>query len=100
MKPGYIVLHHRFESFEQVIELLRQSAYDPRVVAIRMTLYRTGAASVLVDLLVEAARRGKEVTVIVELKARFDEEANINLAEQLEAAGAQGVYGVGRLQTH
>lgn len=100
MKRASILLHHPYESFEPVIEFLRQSAIDPKVVAIRMTLYRTGISSVLVDILEDAARRGKEVTVIVELKARFDEEANINLAERLEAVGAQVVYGVVGLKIH
>ncbi len=100
LQKGDVLLHHPFESFEPVIELLRQAVNDAEVLAIKLTIYRTGARSVLMDLLIEAARRGKEVLAVVELKARFDEEANVNWAERLEAAGAQVVYGIVGLKTH
>ncbi len=100
LQKGDILLHHPFESFAPVINMLMQAAADPSVLAIKQTLYRTGAQSPLVDALVEAAKSGKEVTVVVELRARFDEAENINLASRLQEAGAHVVYGVVGYKTH
>jgi len=100
VRDGDILLHHPFDSFVSVLDLLRQASIDPEVMAIKQTLYRTGADSPLVGYLVEAARNGKDVTVVIELRARFDEEANLSLADRLQAAGAQVVYGVVGYKTH
>lgn len=100
IRAGDILLHHPFQSFIPVIDLVRQAAKDPNVLVIKQTLYRTGDRSALVSALEKAARAGKEVTVCVELRARFDEQANIDLANRLQASGAHVVYGVVGYKTH
>ena len=95
-----VLLHHPFQSFAPVVEFVREAASDPQVQAIKQTVYRAGTDSELIDALIDAARQGKEVTVVVELLARFDEEANINWAAKLEEAGAHVVYGVFGYKTH
>ena len=100
IRRGDVLLHHPFESFGPVIELIREAAADPSVLAIKQTLYRVGAKSPLVDALLDAARAGKEVTALVELRARFEEAANIDLATRLQEAGANVVYGIVRYKAH
>ncbi len=100
LKQGDVLLHHPFDSFQAVVELVRAAAQDPNVLAIKQTLYRSAKDSQLVEYLIAAARNGKDVTVVVELRARFDEEANIRLADRLQEAGVQVVYGVVGYKTH
>lgn len=97
---GDVLMHHPFDAFTPVLELIRQAATDPQVLAIKQTLYRTGKDSAIVDALILAARNGKDVTVVVELRARFDEDANLGVADRLQEAGVQVVYGVVGFKTH
>src|SRR5262245_37447205 len=100
LKKQDVLLHHPFQSFLPVVDFIRTSAEDPSVIAIKQTVYRTGTESELMQILVDAARKGKEVTVVVELMARFDEEVNMNWAARLEEVGAHVVYGVVGHKTH
>ncbi|MDA3921008.1 MAG: polyphosphate kinase 1 [Salinisphaera sp.] len=100
IRGGDVLLHHPYDSFLPVVDFVRRAAADPKVLAIKQTLYRTGPQSAVVDALVEAAKADKEVTVVVELRARFDEADNIELANRLQAAGAHMVYGVVGYKTH
>ena len=98
IRKGDVLLHHPFQAFRPVIDFIQQAASDPKVVAIKQTVYRTGVDSALMDALIAAAKRGKEVTVVVELLARFDEEANINWAGKLRASGRSRGVRRGRSQ--
>ena len=97
---GDVLMHHPFDAFTPVLELIKQAAEDPNVLAIKQTLYRAGKDSPIVEHLIQAARNGKDVTVVIELRARFDEEANLRLADRLQDAGVQVVYGVVGYKTH
>ncbi|MDF1800774.1 MAG: polyphosphate kinase 1 [Planctomycetota bacterium] len=100
LRTGNVLLHHPYQSFQPVLEFLERAATDPAVLAIKMTLYRTGSDSPVVKSLVRAAQAGKDVTCVVELRARFDEAANIDLATRLQEVGAKVVYGIVGFKTH
>src|SRR5271170_4978576 len=100
LRSGDVLLHHPFQGFGPVMDFIKQAANDPQVLAIKQTLYRTGSDSAIVGALADAAQAGKDVTVIIELRARFDEEANIELATRLQEAGAHVMYGVFGFKTH
>lgn len=100
LRAGDVLLHHPFQGFGPVMDFIKQAAADPQVLAIKQTLYRAGSDSAIVGALAEAAQAGKDVTVIIELRARFDEEANIELANKLQEAGAHVMYGVFGYKTH
>jgi polyphosphate kinase len=100
LRAGDVLLHHPYESFSSVLDLLKAAAHDPDVLAIKQTLYRTGKDSKIIEHLIAAAHNGKDVTVVIELRARFDEEANLGLADRLQEAGVQVMYGVVGYKTH
>jgi len=100
IRGGDILLHHPYQSFNDVLDVLQHAASDPHVLAIKQTLYRTGKDSKIIEHLITAAHNGKDVSVVVELRARFDEEANLNLANRLQEAGVQVIYGVVGFKTH